>query len=95
MLGVPRIRGLRIPVATVLGQLAAGRTADQILADFPDLEADDITASLEYAAAAVQEHALERRSGRRLWRGRRSWGWHVCRRGGAIRVGQGRSMLVA
>ena len=50
--------GLRIPVATVLGQLAAGRTVDQILADFPDLEAKDITASLEYAAAAVQEREL-------------------------------------
>ncbi len=58
MRGVPCIRGLRIPVATVLGQLAAGRTVDQILADFPDLEAQDITASLEYAAAAVQEREL-------------------------------------
>jgi uncharacterized protein (DUF433 family) len=58
MRGVPCIRGLRIPVATVLGQLAAGRTVDQILADFPDLEAADITASLEYAAAAVQEREL-------------------------------------
>jgi uncharacterized protein (DUF433 family) len=58
MRGVPCIRGLRIPVATVLGQLAAGRTVEQILADFPDLEAEDITASLEYAAAAVQEREL-------------------------------------
>jgi uncharacterized protein (DUF433 family) len=58
MRGVPCIRGLRIPVATVLGQLAAGRTVEQILADFPDLEAKDITASLEYAAAAVQEREL-------------------------------------
>jgi uncharacterized protein (DUF433 family) len=58
MRGVPCIRGLRIPVATVIGQLAAGRTATEILADFPDLEADDITASLEYAAAAVQEREL-------------------------------------
>ena len=58
MRGVPCIRGLRIPVATVIGQLAAGRTATEILADFPDLKADDITASLEYAAAAVQEREL-------------------------------------
>jgi uncharacterized protein (DUF433 family) len=58
MRGVPCIRGLRIPVATVLGQLAAGRTVDQILADFPELEAEDISASLEYAAAAVQEREL-------------------------------------
>ena len=60
MRGVPCIRGLRIPVATVIGQLAAGRTADEILAEFPDLEADDIPAALEYAAAAVQERELPR-----------------------------------
>jgi len=58
MRGVPCIRGLRIPVATVVGQLAASRTAEEILADFPDLEADDIPAALEYAAAAVQELEL-------------------------------------
>ena len=58
MRGVPCIRGLRIPVATLLGQLAAQRTAEQILADFPDLERDDIPAALEYAAAAVQEREL-------------------------------------
>jgi uncharacterized protein (DUF433 family) len=58
MRGVPCIRGLRIPVATVIGQLAAGRTAEEILAEFPDLEADDIPAALEYAAAAVQEREL-------------------------------------
>ena len=58
MRGVPCIRGLRIPVATVIGQLAAARTADQILAEFPDLEAGDIPAALEYAAAAVQERQL-------------------------------------
>jgi uncharacterized protein (DUF433 family) len=58
MRGVPCIRGLRIPVATVIGQLAAGRTTAEILDDFPDLEADDIPAALEYAAAAVQEREL-------------------------------------
>jgi uncharacterized protein (DUF433 family) len=58
MRGMPCIRGLRIPVATVLGQLAAGRSVDEILADFPDLEAADIPAALEYAAAAVQEREL-------------------------------------
>jgi uncharacterized protein (DUF433 family) len=58
MRGVPCIRGLRIPVATVIGQLAAGRTTVEILDDFPDLEPDDITAALEYAAAAVQEREL-------------------------------------
>jgi uncharacterized protein (DUF433 family) len=58
MRGVPCIRGLRIPVATVLGQLAAGVTSEAILDDFPDLEPDDIPAALEYAAAAVQEREL-------------------------------------
>jgi uncharacterized protein (DUF433 family) len=56
--GLPCIRGLRIPVSTVLGQLAAGRTHEEILADFPDLEVADIYAALEYAAAAVQEREL-------------------------------------
>lgn len=58
MRGAPCIRGLRIPVATVLGQLAAGVTPESILEDFPDLEADDIPAALEYAAAAVQDREL-------------------------------------
>jgi uncharacterized protein (DUF433 family) len=58
MRGAPCIRGLRIPVATVLGQLAAGVPAEQILLDFPDLEPADIPAALEYAAAAVQEREL-------------------------------------
>jgi uncharacterized protein (DUF433 family) len=56
--GLPCIRGLRIPVTTVIGQLAAGQTHDAILADFPDLEEADIYAALEYAAAAVQEREL-------------------------------------
>ena len=42
----------------MLGQLAAGQSIEQILADFPDLEAEDIPAALEYAAAAVQEREL-------------------------------------
>ena len=58
MRGAPCIRGLRIPVATVLSQLAAGVPAEQILLDFPDLEPADIPAALEYAAAAVQEREL-------------------------------------
>ncbi|MDN5933962.1 MAG: DUF433 domain-containing protein [Pseudonocardia sp.] len=52
------MRDLRIPVSTIIGQLAAGRDAGQILADFPDLEPADIPAALEYAAAAVQEREL-------------------------------------
>ncbi|MGH3692503.1 MAG: DUF433 domain-containing protein [Pseudonocardiaceae bacterium] len=56
--GLPCIRDLRIPVSTILGQLAAGRETRQILEDFPDLEPEDILAALEYAAAAVQEREL-------------------------------------
>ena len=56
--GLPCIRGLRIPVSTVIGQLAAGRTHADVLADFPDLEEADVYAALEYAAAAVQEREL-------------------------------------
>jgi uncharacterized protein (DUF433 family) len=48
--GLPCIRGLRIPVTTVIGQLAAGLSRDEILTDFPDLEEADIYAALEYAA---------------------------------------------
>ena len=48
--GKPCIRGLRITVYEVLDYLAAGMTQDQILADFPDLEADDIRAVLAFAA---------------------------------------------
>lgn len=61
--GVPCIRGLRIPVATVVGMVAEGTTVEAILADYPDLEADDIRESLEYAAEAVRERVLPIRRG--------------------------------
>jgi uncharacterized protein (DUF433 family) len=61
--GFPCIRGLRIPVSTVLGQLATGRTEAEVLADYPDLEPPDIPAALEYAAAAVLERQLPLASG--------------------------------
>jgi uncharacterized protein (DUF433 family) len=48
--GRPCIRHMRITVADVLGWLAAGRSHDQILADFPELTEDDIRACLAYAA---------------------------------------------
>jgi uncharacterized protein (DUF433 family) len=47
--GQPCIRGLRITVWDVLGWLAAGVKEEQILADYPDLEADDFPAVFEYA----------------------------------------------
>jgi len=56
--GVPCIRGLRIPVATVVGMLADGMTDAEILAAFPDLERDDIHEALRFAAEAVREREL-------------------------------------
>jgi uncharacterized protein (DUF433 family) len=53
--GVPCIRGLRIPVSTVVGMVADGMTVDEILAAFPDLAHEDITEALHYAAEAVRE----------------------------------------
>lgn len=53
--GVPCIRGLRIPVATVVDMVAAGMTTDEILADFPDLEREDIAEALEAGAVVVIE----------------------------------------
>ncbi|WP_324694669.1 DUF433 domain-containing protein [Candidatus Thiothrix phosphatis] len=52
--GKPCISGLRIAVADVLGWLAAGMSTAEILEDFPELEADDVTASLQFAAS--REH---------------------------------------
>ena len=56
--GVPCIRGLRIPVATVVGMVADGMTTDEIVAAYPDLEAADVEEALRYAAEAVQEREL-------------------------------------
>jgi uncharacterized protein (DUF433 family) len=56
--GVPCIRGLRIPVATIIGMVADGMTATDILAAYPDLERDDIQEALHYAADAVREREL-------------------------------------
>ena len=47
--GKPRIRGTRIPVALVLGYLSAGLANEKIIEEFPDLDADDIRACLDYA----------------------------------------------
>lgn len=56
--GQPTIRGLRITVADVLSYLAAGMSEDQILADFPDLQRDDIRAALAYAADRERHHTI-------------------------------------
>jgi len=56
--GVPCIRRLRIPVATLVGMVADGMTEEEILAAYPDLEREDIREALRYAAEAVRERAL-------------------------------------
>lgn len=61
--GVPCIRGLRVPVATVVGMVAEGLTNEEILEAYPYLEPDDIREALEYAAEAVRERELPLRRG--------------------------------
>lgn len=56
--GLPCIRGMRVTVSAIVGQLAAGRTIDEVLEDYPYLEREDVYAALEYAAAAVSEREL-------------------------------------
>jgi uncharacterized protein (DUF433 family) len=56
--GVPSIRSLRIPVATVVGMVADGIGEQEILFAYPDLEAEDIREALRYAAEAVREREL-------------------------------------
>jgi len=49
------IRGMRIPVSAILGQLAHGATVDDVLAGYPDLVEDDVREAMEYAAWLVSE----------------------------------------
>lgn len=56
--GVPCVRDLRFPVASIVAMMADGMSVAEILAEHPDLEADDIAESLRYAALAVQEREL-------------------------------------
>ena len=56
--GMPCIRGLRIPVATVVGMVADGMTEEEILEAFPDLKPEDLREALQYAAEAVREREL-------------------------------------
>jgi uncharacterized protein (DUF433 family) len=58
MSGLPCIRDTQVTLSAVLGQLAAGRSIEEILVDYPYLERDDILAALEFATAAVQEREL-------------------------------------
>jgi len=56
--GVPCVRGLRIPVATVLRMLAGGMSEQEILAGYPDLEPEDIRECLRFAAVSAMEREL-------------------------------------
>ena len=58
MNGVPCIRALRIPVATVVGMVADGMSEAEILDAYPDLEVGDVEAGLRFAAEAVRERVL-------------------------------------
>jgi len=56
--GLPCIRGLRIPVATIVGALAEGMTEAEILDAYPDLEIADIRKALRFAAETIQERQI-------------------------------------
>lgn len=56
--GVPCIRGMRIPVATIVGMVADRMTEAEILEAFPDLQGEDIREALHYAAEALQQREL-------------------------------------
>lgn len=56
--GEPCIRGLRIPVATVVGMIAEGMSRPDILKAYPDLESADLDAALQFAARAVRERQI-------------------------------------
>ena len=56
--GIPCIRGLRIPVATIVGMVADGMASGEILAAYPDLEPADVEQALRHAAEAVREREL-------------------------------------
>ena len=58
MNGMPCLRGLRIPVATVVGMLADGMSETEILSAYPDLEKEDVIEALRYAAEASTVNSL-------------------------------------
>lgn len=59
--GMPCIRGLRIPVATVVAMVADGMTVEEIVTELPDLEREDVAEALHFAAAALRERELPAR----------------------------------
>lgn len=59
MQGQPCIHGTRITVANIVRQLAAGRSREQLMGDYPNLQTDDIAQALEFAAWRVQEREYD------------------------------------
>ncbi|MEX0852050.1 MAG: DUF433 domain-containing protein [Bauldia sp.] len=57
--GKPCIRGLRVTVGMIVGQIGAGRTVDDLLADYPYLEREDIPEALRYAAWRAEEREIK------------------------------------
>lgn len=60
--GMPCIRGLRIPVATVVAMVADGMTVEEITTELPDLEEEDVAEALHFAAEALRERQLPLRT---------------------------------
>jgi uncharacterized protein (DUF433 family) len=56
--GQPVVRGMRYPVESLLELLSPGMTIDDVLADYPDLERDDLLAALEFGALAAGGHRV-------------------------------------
>jgi len=56
--GKPCIRGLRMPVASILSYLASGMTTDEILLEWPELEREDVQQALAYASWAMEERVV-------------------------------------
>jgi uncharacterized protein (DUF433 family) len=60
--GKPCIRGLRVTVGAIVGQVGSGRSVDEILADYPYLDREDIMQALRYAAWRAEEREVTLRS---------------------------------
>jgi uncharacterized protein (DUF433 family) len=57
--GKPRIKGTRVTVGAILGQLAVGHSVDEVLLDYPYIQREDVLAALRYAALRAQEEEVE------------------------------------
>ena len=57
--GKPCIRGMRVTVGMIVGQIGGGRTIEELLSDYPYLEREDVLQALRYAAWLAEERAIE------------------------------------